>query len=139
MNDLKRRSSGIRKAMAQGQARLVVAGAVVALLFAAVGVYHTSNRVEGVKAGYELSKVEAEHRALLREHEHLKVERAMLRSAQRLETIARARLGLTAPSPAQIVPMPAGPGAAPPAAAPAPDGRTVAQLARGATVRTGRP
>ncbi len=136
MNDLKRRTSGIRKAMAQGQGRLVVAGALVALLFAAVGVYHTGNRVEGVKAGYELSKVEAEYRALLRENEHLKMERAMLRSPQRLETIAHARLGLTAPAPTQIVPMPAAPNAAPPAD---PDSRTVAQLGREAKARTGRP
>lgn len=131
MNDLKRKSSGIRKAMAQGQGRLVAAGSLVALLFAGVGVYHTSNRVEGVKAGYELSKVEAEYRSLLREHEHLKMERAMLRSPQRLETIARARLGLTAPAPTQIVPM-----TAPPTA---PESRAVAQLGRAAKARTGRP
>jgi cell division protein FtsL len=105
MNDLKRKGSRIRKAMAQGQGRLVLAGALVALLFAAVGVFHTAARVEGVRAAYELGKVEAEYRELLRVNKDLKLELASRRSAPRLENIARERLGLSPPSAAQIVSM----------------------------------
>jgi cell division protein FtsL len=134
MNDLKRRSSGIRRAMVHGQGRIVLLGALVSLLFAAVGVFHTASRVEGVKAGYALGRVEAEYRELQRENEHLKLERATLRSAPRLETIARARLGLNPPTAAQIVSMAGGRGApaAPTAAAPAAGqaSRVVAQLTR---------
>ncbi len=105
MNDLKRKSSRIRKAMAQGQGRLVLAGAFIALLFAAVGVFHTAARVEGVRAAYELGKVESEYRELLRANKDLKLELASRRSAPQLETIARDRLGMGPPSAAQIVSM----------------------------------
>lgn len=102
MNDLKR-SSAIRKAMAAGQGRVVVTGACVAALFATVGVFHAATHVAVVRAGYQLGQVEAKYRELVRENEHLKLERATLRSAPRLEAIARARLGLVPPSAGQLV------------------------------------
>jgi cell division protein FtsL len=102
MNDLKR-STMIRKVMASGQGRVVFLGACVAALFAAVGVFHAATHVSVVRAGYELGQVEAKYRELLRENEHLKMERATLRSAPRLEAIARARLGLVPPNAGQIV------------------------------------
>ena len=40
---------------------------------------------------------------LLREQERLKMERATLRAAPRLEAIAKARLGMSAPSASQLV------------------------------------
>jgi cell division protein FtsL len=73
------------------------------VLLAGVGVFHTAARVSVVKAGYELGRAEARYRELLRENEHLKVERATLRSAPRLEAIARARLGMAPPSASQII------------------------------------
>ena len=102
MNELKR-TSMIRRAMAAGQGRIVFAAALVTALFAGVGVFHAATHVSVVRAGYELGQVEGQVRALQRENEHLKMERATLRSAPRLEAIARARLGLVPPSAGQIV------------------------------------
>ncbi len=102
MNDLKRKSR-VRKAMTVGQVRTVLLAALVASLFAAVGVFHTSVRVSVVRSGYELGQVEKDYRKLLRENERLKLERATLRSASRLESIARSRLGMTSPTARQIV------------------------------------
>ncbi|HEY3447323.1 MAG TPA: cell division protein FtsL [Myxococcales bacterium] len=104
MNELKR-TSMIRRAMAAGQGRIVFAAALVTALFAGVGVFHASTHVAVVRAGYDLGKVTTTCDALQRENEHLKLERATLRSAPRLEAIARARLGLVAPSAGQIVAM----------------------------------
>jgi len=130
MTDLKHTSS-IRRAMAVGQGRVVLAVAVVAALFAAVGVFHAWTHVSVVRAGYGLGQVETGYRELLRENAHLKMERATLRSAPRLEAIARARLGLVPPVASQIVAVkPAG--AAP--ARPAPE-KTVAAVARKDLVR----
>ncbi|MGI5861186.1 MAG: cell division protein FtsL [Myxococcales bacterium] len=116
-------NSSVRRAVSAGQARVVLNFALVAAMFAAVGVFHASTRVAVVKAGYELGKVEREYRELLREHEHLKMERATLRSAARLEAIAKAKLGLAPPVAGQVITV----GATRPA--PAPD-RTVAAVER---------
>lgn len=102
MNELKR-TSMIRRAMAVGQGRVVLTGALLAALFAGVGVFHAATHVSVVKGGYELGKIESKYRDTLRENEHLKMERATLRSAPRLEAIARARLGLVPPAAGQIV------------------------------------
>jgi cell division protein FtsL len=104
MNDLKRSAtSSIRRVITAGQSRAVLRAAAIAALFACVGLAHTAARVAGVKAGYELGKVEREYRELLREQEHLKLERATLRSATRLESVARTKLGMVPPSAGQIV------------------------------------
>ncbi len=102
MNELKR-TSMIRRAMAAGQGRVVLAAALVAALFAAVGVFHAASHVAVVRAGYDLDRLQSQVKALKSENEHLKLERATLRSAPRLEAIARARLGLQPPSAGQIV------------------------------------
>jgi cell division protein FtsL len=129
MNDLKRSAtSSMRKAMSAGQARTVLFAALLGGIFAAVGVFHTACRVAVVRAGYELGKVEKENRELLREREHLRMERATLRSAPRLEAFARARLGMSPPTAGQLISMH---GKAP-AAAPA----AVAQVASAEDTRT---
>jgi cell division protein FtsL len=102
MTELKR-TSMIRRAMAAGQGRTVFAGACLAALFAAVGVFHAATHVSVVRAGYDLGQIESRYREAVRENEHLKMERATLRSAPRLEAIARARLGLVPPTASQIV------------------------------------
>ncbi len=125
MNDLKRSArSSVRKAITAGQARAVFFAALVATMFAAVGLFHTASRVAVVRAGYELGKVEREYRELLREREHLRMERATLRSAPRLEAFARARLGMAPPAAGQLIAVHGAP------ASPATQDRTVAQVAR---------
>ena len=130
MTDMKH-TSMIRRAMAVGQARIVVAFAMAALLFAAVGVFHAATRVSVVRAGYELGQAEAKYKEQLRENEHLKLERATLRSAPRLEAIARARLGLVPPAPSQLIVIKAQALPAPkPAGEKAVPDKTVAAVAR---------
>ena len=106
MKELRRAAnSSIRRARCAGQSRVVLHFALIAALFAAVGLFHTSSRVAVVKAGYALGKVSREHSDLMREHEHLEMERATLRSASRLEAIAKARLGLVPPVAGQVAAM----------------------------------
>jgi len=76
--------------------------ALLASLFAAVGVLHVTSRVMVVDAGYTLSSLEAENRALTLEHDRLGLELATLNAPARLEQIARGDLGM-APAPASAV------------------------------------
>lgn len=71
--------------------------AVLSLLFAAVGIIHVCSRVLVVHAGYRMSQLELESRALARERDRLRLERATLLSPARLERIARDKLGLVPP------------------------------------------
>lgn len=105
MRDRNPATASARRALASGQARMVLFGAAVAALFAGVGLLHTSVRIDVVREGYELGKVERTYRDLLREREHLRMERATLRSAPRLEAFAKARLGMAPPSASQMVPL----------------------------------
>ena len=57
---------------------------LLGVLFAAVGIVHVSSRVLVVRTGYQLSELEAEHRALTRENDRLKLELATLVPSPRL-------------------------------------------------------
>ncbi len=70
---------------------------LLAVLFAGVGVVHVSSRVVVVHAGYRMSQLELESRALAREYDELRLERATLLSSARLERIAQEKLGLVPP------------------------------------------
>ena len=112
------RDSPLRRALTADQIRLVCRAAVVAALLACAGIFHVASHGRAVQAGYALGKIEREHRALLRQREQLKMERATLSSAARLESIAREELGLRLPTARQVVTL----SAAPPAPSPAPAG-----------------
>lgn len=73
------------------------------LLFVAVGVIHVTSRVQVVHTGYRLSALENEGRLLTRENDRLKLELATLRSAARLERIARGKLGLVPPPAGSVI------------------------------------
>lgn len=106
MNDLKRTAgSSLRRAMVAGQLRYVGLAALIAAMFAGVGVLHAWSRVSAVNEGYRLSKAEARHRELLRENESLKMQRATLKSAPRLESLARNKLGMAPPTSGQVIPL----------------------------------
>ncbi len=102
------RESPVRKALTAGQTQLVYRAAAIAALLAAAGVFHVDSHGRAVQAGYALGKIEREHRALLRQHEQLKMERATLSSAARLESIARDQLGLSLPTARQVVTLSGG-------------------------------
>jgi cell division protein FtsL len=95
--------SVIRKRMTAGRNRYVLRAAAIAAMLAAAGIFHVVNHGRVVQAGYDLGKIERRHRELLRENEQLKMERATLSAASRLEVIARDRLGLQQPDARQVV------------------------------------
>ena len=59
--------------------------------------------LEMVKLGYELTRLEAERDRLIQERRVLRVEVAALRQLDRVESIARGKLGMEFPGPDQIV------------------------------------
>lgn len=77
-------------------------------LFAAVGILHVAGRVLVVDAGYRISQAEAEHRALVRDNDRLKLERATLRAPARLERLAREQLQMAMPTAAAVVDVASG-------------------------------
>jgi cell division protein FtsL len=81
----------------------VIAGLLLAAPLAAVGVFHVWSRTRVQGVGYELGRVEAEHRQLLAERDRLNLEVATLRSPGRLERFARERLGMAPPAPGAVV------------------------------------
>lgn len=81
----------------------VITGLLLAAPLAAVGVFHVWSRTRVQGVGYELGRVEAEHRQLLAERDRLNLEVATLRSPGRLERFARERLGMAPPAPGAVV------------------------------------
>jgi len=81
----------------------VLAGLLLAVPFFAVGVFHVWSRTRVQGSGYELGRLEAEHRLLLTERDRLNLEVATLRSPGRLERFARERLGMAPPAPGAVV------------------------------------
>jgi len=77
-------------------------GALLAALFAAVGILHVTSRVLVVDAGYRLSKLEEENRQLTLRNDRLKLELATLVSPARLEKLARDQ-GLQPPPAGTVV------------------------------------
>lgn len=77
--------------------------AALCLLFAAVGIIHVTSRVMVVDAGYRLSRLEQESRALTLANDKIRIELAYLRSPARLEKLAREQLHMALPSPASVI------------------------------------
>ncbi len=63
-------------------------------------------RVQCVNAGYGIDLETRRHQALLKARNSLKIELARLKSPERIETIARTRLGLVMPDTQQTVTLP---------------------------------
>ena len=79
----------------------------VLLCVAATGglIYHLHLRFEGVRLGYETSRVRAERAQLVAEKRELSLELSSLKSPERIEVEAREKLGMEMPELDQIVPM----------------------------------
>ena len=100
--------------------RQLLPGAVVAGLLAAVGVLHVAARAVIVDAGYTLSQLESESRALTLDNDRLRLELATLKRSARLENLAREGLGLGPPAPGAVSVLSAPSQRASPAPAPRP-------------------
>ena len=94
----RKRGATIRSALFQ-----LLPTAALFVLFAAVGVVHVTSRVMVVHVGYRLSALEQQRTDLVREHEHLKLELATLKSPSRLERIARDQLGMAPPAAGAVI------------------------------------
>jgi cell division protein FtsL len=75
----------------------------LALLLAAVGVFHVWSRTQVIATGYDLARLESEHRRLAGERDRLRLEISTLRAPGRLERFARTRLGMAPPAPGAVV------------------------------------
>jgi cell division protein FtsL len=64
---------------------------------------HAWVRTRVTERGYQLSRLSAEYRDLVREHEALQIRAAELKSPQRIEELARTRLGMGPPGERVVV------------------------------------
>ena len=79
---------------------------VFMVLFFVEALFYAWCRVQCVNAGYGIDRENRRHQALLRERNTLRIELARLKSPERIETIARTRLGLVMPDVQQKVMLP---------------------------------
>ena len=97
MNDFRNRGetpSMIRRAIDRRGLLTFAAAVLACALVASAALFHAWVRTRVTEEGYRLSRLSAEHRELVREHERLQLQAAQLRSPQRIEALARARLGM---------------------------------------------
>lgn len=78
---------------------------VMALFFVET-LFYVWCRVQCVNTGYAIDRETRQYNELLKERNTLKIELARLKSPQRIETIARTRLGLVLPDSRQTVTLP---------------------------------
>ena len=74
--------------------------------FIAELLFYTWCRVQNIRIGYEITQASARHQKLVTMQNNLRVETARLKSPERISRIAREQLGLTMPSPKQIIVLP---------------------------------
>ena len=79
---------------------------LVMALFFVQALFYVWCRVQCVSAGYGIDREMRRRQALTRERNTLNIEMARLKSPERIETIARTRLGLVMPDVQQTVTLP---------------------------------
>jgi cell division protein FtsL len=79
--------------------------AAIALVFMET-LFYAWCRVQCVNTGYAIEQANGRRASLLAERSTLNIELARLKSPERIETIARARLGLTMPDSRQTMTLP---------------------------------
>jgi cell division protein FtsL len=79
---------------------------VLMALFFMEALLYAWSRVQCVDAGYGLNRETHRRQALLKERNTLNIELARLKSPERIETIAKTRLGLNMPDAQQTVSLP---------------------------------
>ncbi len=105
------RSSGVRPGRflhpgRKGGARQFVLSALLSLILVGVVLVHVWLRLQVVKIGYVLSTASKLQGRLEQENRELQIELATLTSPDRLESLARRRLGLVAPEKGQVIILP---------------------------------
>lgn len=100
-----RNSSGNRKL--QPHRKTVMAlWILVMMLFFVEALFYAWCRVQCTNVGYGIDRETRRHQELIKARNTMKIELARLKSPQRIETIARTRLGLVMPNAQQTVTLP---------------------------------
>ena len=94
-------SATLRQRNRSPRARALALFAVTAF-FTTAALAHVWVRLQVVRLGYQISQETDREKRLQQVHRKLQVERALLRSPERLERLARERLNLSMPDPGTI-------------------------------------
>lgn len=94
-------SATLRQRHRSPRARALALFAVTAF-FTTAALAHVWVRLQVVRLGYQISRETDREKRLQQVHRKLQVERALLRSPERLERLARDRLNLSMPDPGTI-------------------------------------
>lgn len=92
-----------RGARAPWGVRQVGAATLACALLAAAALLHIWVRTRVTEQGYRLSRLSSERQHLVRDHERLQLAAARLGGAERIEELARLRLGMGPPPPDRII------------------------------------
>lgn len=76
---------------------------VAIILVAALSLVFVWSRLQAINLEYDISRLESQIRSSSEELKRLKLEAAHLGSHQRIERLARQKLGLRPPAPGQII------------------------------------
>ncbi|HEX9572760.1 MAG TPA: cell division protein FtsL [Myxococcales bacterium] len=97
------RKTGFRGRRAACGLRQLGAATLACALLAAAALLQIWVRTRVTEQGYRLSRLSAERQQLVRDHERLQLAAARLGGAQRIEDLARARLGMGPPPADRII------------------------------------
>ena len=97
------RASCVRRTVERRGLRQFAAATLACSLLAGGATLQIWVRTRITEQGYQLSRLSAERRQLLREHERLQLAAAQLGSPQRIEELARARLGMGPAAPDRVI------------------------------------
>jgi|GEM_PF-480157 len=86
--------SVIRRSIEKRGLQTFSAASLACILLAGSALLHCWVRTRMTEEGYRLSRLSSEHQQLWREHEKLQLQAAQLKSPQRIEELARTRLGM---------------------------------------------
>ena len=102
------KSAGRSKNRRVRQPQKALTGVWIALmaLFFLQGLFYVWCRVQCVNVGYAIEQEKNRHETLLKVRSTLNIELARLKSPERIETIARTRLGLVMPDAQRTVKLP---------------------------------
>ena len=103
MNPAATPSTIVRRAVDKRGLATFAAGTLACALIALAALFHAWVRTRVTQEGYQLSQLSDEHRKLSREHERLQFHAAQLKSPQRIEELARTRLGMGPPTVDRVV------------------------------------
>jgi cell division protein FtsL len=96
-------SSAVRRNVERRGLRNFAAGTLSCAMLALAMLLHAWVRTGVTERGYELSRLSTDYRQLVREHEALQIRAAELKSPQRIEELARARLHMGPPPVDRVV------------------------------------